>query len=343
MADTALQQSYREKAAAQQKTLAPVLIQTMAGLMPQIPDLLPPDITVEQFRSALFLELSGRPTLANCTQQSLRDSVIKAAMYGMLPGRDAHVLPFRGGKGGGTQATFVPNYFGICLALERTGKVKRAFAHPVYEGDQFELDYFADQYHHIPHAVLKHEPGNILFYYGAVLFKDGTAQVEVMTLEQIDAIRRRAPAHDSGPWQSDLVEMSRKTALKRVAKYVRLTPQMKEMFDDDEEREQADIPPERARQNIVDLFGDGNGNFGDAPAEAPPEAPGRMGVSGQTPQDLTSMWRQTLEAHWQEMPEPLRGQCKAIVDGEHAVSESEGLALAGAVLDVVDNPPVEGD
>ena len=34
MTDTVLQKSYREKAVAQQSTLAPVLVHTMAGLMP---------------------------------------------------------------------------------------------------------------------------------------------------------------------------------------------------------------------------------------------------------------------------------------------------------------------
>lgn len=269
MTDTVLQKSYREKAAAQQNALTPALVQTMTGVMPQLPELLPLDIPVEQFRAALYLELSGRPALATCTQTSLRDAVIKAAMYGLLPGRDCHILPFKNRKGGNTQATFVPNYFGICLALERTGKVKRAFAHPVYEGDEFELDYFADQYHHIPHAVLKREAGTIRFYYGAVLLTNGTAHVEVMTLEQIDAVRRRAPAHDEGPWVTDTVEMSRKTALKRCAKFVRLTPQLREMFEGDEARELDDIPPERHARNIADLYGEGP-----EPTAAQEEAPG---------------------------------------------------------------------
>lgn len=315
MPDTALQQIYRDKAATQQKTMAPVLAQTMAGLMPQIPDLLPPDISVEQFRSALFLELSGRPSLATCTQQSLRDSVIKAAMYGMLPGRDVHILPFKSQKGGGTQATYVPNYFGICLALERTGKVRRAFAHPVYEGDDFELDYFAEHYKHVPHAVLKREAGKILFYYGAVQLKDGSTHVEVMTLEQIDAIRRRAPAHDSGPWVTDTIEMARKTALKRCAKYVRLTPQMKEMFDEEDTRELTDISPERHTKNITDLFGDGAIDVTPSRASDQP------------------LWMDTLKAHVHEVPEPLRAQVQAVIAGETEVSYAEGEALSSAVLD----------
>lgn len=68
---------------------------------------------------------------------------------------------------------------------------------------------------------------------------------------------KRAPAHESGPWVTDRVMMCRKTAIKRVAKYVRLTPGQRAMLDEDAAREQDDIAPERHRQNVVDLFGEG--------------------------------------------------------------------------------------
>lgn len=325
MAESTLTKVYRDKAVAQQQTLAPVLVQTMAGLMPQIPDLLPPDITVEQFRAALFLELSGRQTLANCTTTSLRDSVIKAAMNGLLPGRDCHILPFKNRKGGTTQATFVPNYFGIALALERSGKVQRSFAHPVYEGDEFVLDYFAEEYHHIPYSVRKQEPGKVLFYYGAVKMKDGAVHIEVMSLEQIDAIRRRAPAHDEGPWVTDFDQMARKTALKRVAKYVRLTPQQAELMQSEEARELEDISEERHQKNITDLFGDGAGNYGASP---PP-----------------SIWRLSLTTHFDHLPEPLKEQCRVALE-DLETKESRGLELASAVMDWLDSqcpePGAEG-
>jgi phage RecT family recombinase len=234
------------------------MVQTMQGLMPHVPALLPPDITPEQFRAALYLELAGRPGLAECTQESLRDAVIKAATYGLLPGRDVHLLPFANRrKGGKKEATFVPNYFGVILALERSGKVRRAFAHPVQEGDEWGFDMFADRPVHRPAVTLGKAPGAVLFYYGAVMFTDGTCAFEVLSLDDIEAVMKRAPAHESGPWVTDRVMMCRKTAIKRVAKYVRLTPGQRAMLDEDAAREQDDIAPERHRQNVVDLFGEG--------------------------------------------------------------------------------------
>ncbi len=242
---------------AKRSALPPAMIQTMQGLMPAIPDLLPPDISTEQFRAALYLELSGRRELADCTQDSLRDCVIKAAMHGLLPGRDCHLLPFRTrGAGGRKTATYVPNYFGVILALERTGKVAKAFAHPVYAGDEFVIDYLADVYKHIPAVALGKAPGTLRFFYGCVRMKDGTTHIEVMDEAAIDAVRRRSPAHEHGPWVEDYLMMARKTALKRVAKYVRLTPEQAAFLSEDEAREQEDIPAARHQQNIVDLFGD---------------------------------------------------------------------------------------
>ena len=159
---SALDTVYKAKAETQQSALPVVMLQTMQALMPQIPALLPADISTEQFRAALYLELSGRHDLADCTPESLRECVIKSAMHGLLPGRDCHLLPFRNKRHGNKKtATFVPNYFGLILALERTGKVAKAFAHPVYTGDEFVIDYLGDIYKHIPAVALSKAPGTL--------------------------------------------------------------------------------------------------------------------------------------------------------------------------------------
>jgi recombination protein RecT len=269
--------------------LPEVLEAQLKALMPQIPLLLPPDIVPEQFRAALWLELSGRPSLLACSPESLRECAIKAATYGLLPGRDCHFLPFKTKDGGGPKtATYVPNYHGILLALERSGKVRRAFAHVVHEGDQWSFDMFADRPIHRPAVTLSKHPGKELFYYGAVMFKDGTCAFEVVSIEDLDAIRRRAPAHESGPWVTDRVMMNRKSALKRVAKYVRLTVEQRSMLDDDEAREREDIPPERHAKNVTDIFGDGGASGGYAhlrdTTQEPPEETREARTTSRAPQ-----------------------------------------------------------
>lgn len=255
--------------AQRKQDMLPVAVTDMVKVvLPDLKNLLPPDITLEQFRAAVWLELTGRWGLQECRPQSLRECIVKAATYGLMPGRDCHFLPFKSKRAGGQKdATFVPNYFGIILALERTGKVAKAFAHPVYTGDTFEVDYLADRFSHIPAQILGKEQGHIRFYYGCIRLKDGTAHIEVMTLAQIDEIKKRAPAHEEGPWVTDTVMMSRKTALKRVAKYVRLTPEQQQMLEDDTERERSDMSADHFHDTISILSG-GKDEYDQAQAAA---------------------------------------------------------------------------
>jgi len=233
------------------------LLALVQGLMPDVYRLLPPDISDDQFRAACWLEITGRRELHDCVMDSIRDSIIYAANYGLMPGRDCHFLPFKQKKYGGKKGSqCIANYFGILRTLDRSGKVRRAFAHAVHEGDEWGFDMFQDRPVHKPAVTLGKKPGKELFYYGAIMFLDGTCAFEVMTLEDLEKIKQRAPAHDSGPWVTDAPMMKRKTALKRVAKYVQLTPEQRSLLDLDDAREKDDIPPARHRQNIVDLFGD---------------------------------------------------------------------------------------
>lgn len=289
-------------------------------LMPDVSKLLPADIPFERFRAALWLELTGRASLKDCPPHTIRDAAIKAATMGFMPGRDGHILPFRNKRANNRQeAQWVTNYFGVCLALRRTGLVDDCFAHPVYEGDEFVFDYFAEKYVHIPYMVRGAEPGKVKFYYGAVKLKDAPPHVEPMSLDQIEAIRKRAPAHESGPWVSDYVEMARKTAMKRCAKYVRLPDATAAFFAEEEERDRDDIPPERHKKNVGDLFGDMAADAIDV-----------------TPTPTSSLWRETLEAHWESAPKDLKERCRVALENAET-PEHVGFALASELLDWLDS------
>ena len=111
-----------EKTSVRKADMLPAPVITLVqSLVPDCNTLLPADISSEQFRAALWLELTGRPALHTCYTASLRECVIKAATYGMLPGRDCHFLPFSEKNHKEKKATFVPNYSGVLRALYRTG------------------------------------------------------------------------------------------------------------------------------------------------------------------------------------------------------------------------------
>ena len=347
------------------------IVSLVQALVPDCNALLPPDITTEQFRAALWLELTGRPALHACYVESLRECVVKAAMYGMLPGRDCAFLPFGEKTRKEKKATFIPYYAGILRGLYRTGMIDNAFAEIVYSHDEFDLDYGRPQI--LIHKPPRKDRGVAEGAYSFLLMKGSSRpQVHYMDPDDLERVRRTAPAHDQGPWVTHPNEMKRKTALKNGAKYVQLTPQMLQMLEEDDARQLEDIPPERHRQNIVDLFGDTHGlpndlNFAreGGTVETPtttttpltpkkPEPAGEPASGQKQPTPKDARWKITLHEHREALgqmavsgvyDEDARERLTSLVERVDfalsplgGVKDPEGFDLAAAVLEWIEMP-----
>jgi recombination protein RecT len=64
-----------------------------------------------------------------------------------------------------------------------------------------------------------------------VTFKDGTKQSDVMTLAEINAVRKRSRAGGEGPWVTDYAEMAKKTVFRRLSKWLTLSPEVADALD----------------------------------------------------------------------------------------------------------------
>lgn len=283
------------------------LMQDLAAILPRCMTFLPTDVVPEVFQAALFLHLHDpKSQLRDCTPESVLECTIQAAQDGLLPGRDCFFLPFN--DRGRRKATYVQHYQGIIRVLERTGKVAKAFAHPVYSNDHFVVDYLTDTFSHKP--ALDHARSSILCYYGCVVLKDGTRHVEVLTLDEIEAVKRRAPAAEQGPWVTHPIMMSRKTALKRVEKYCQLTHQASEDEDATPLLAEAQI-----QAHVSDLFGGSPDqplvidHTASSHATLPPEPP--LFPERQTPKTRPGSAsvetdRDAISAIWEELPAKFR-------------------------------------
>lgn len=235
--------------------MPPALKAEIQTMLPTIGRLLPVDMPMEKFRAATWLHFRQMPVLlTDCWPDTVLECLVKSATYGLMPWRDCHFVPFKNKKRPGKKvATFVANYQGIQRVLDRTGKVAKSFAHPVYWRDVYEIDYLADIFSHRPASG---DRGQLRCFYGCIIMKDGTKHVQEMSLADIEAIKRRSPAHDDGPWQTDFVAMARKTALKQTAKYCNLSETVTTLLGDDDAREHTDIPQARITEHTGDMFGD---------------------------------------------------------------------------------------
>jgi recombination protein RecT len=96
----------------------------------------------------------------------------------------------------------------------------------VYKNDKFA-------YREGTKPVLEHEPmldgesGDPICVYSVAWIKGcAMPHIEVMTVGEVNSIRDRSRARDSGPWQTDWSEMARKTAVRRIAKYLPMSSEL---------------------------------------------------------------------------------------------------------------------
>ncbi len=84
----------------------------------------------------------------------------------------------------------------------------------------------------------RHPRGEMYAVYSTVTFKDGSKQTDVMTKDEVEAIRKRSKAGQSGPWVTDFNEMAKKTVFRRVSKWITLSPEVADALDKDDDKNQ---------------------------------------------------------------------------------------------------------
>jgi hypothetical protein len=67
--------------------------------------------------------------------------------------------------------------------------------------------------------------------------KNGSRQAVVMSLDEIEAIRRKSRSANDGPWVDHWNEMAKKTVFKRLAKWITLSPEIREQLQREDEFE----------------------------------------------------------------------------------------------------------
>lgn len=185
-------------------------------------------------------EFRQNPKLLECDQISLLAAVIKCAQLGLEPGNGlghVYLVPFFNTKAGRHEVNVIPGYRGLIELARRGGEVVSIVARIVYEADHFHLQYGDDEkIVHSPYLGAE-DPGKPVAVYAIARLKDGSNQREVMTMGQVDAVRRRG--NRNPVWDSDFDEMARKTVVRRIMKYLPLSSELSEVIAHDNEAQQA--------------------------------------------------------------------------------------------------------
>jgi recombination protein RecT len=208
---------------------------------------LPQHMKVERFVRVALTATLRQPELLQCTQESFFKAMLDLSMYGVEPdGRRAHLIPFnckikykdengvqreRWEK----QVQLILDYKGIAELVRRSGDVSYIHADVVYPNDDWDFAYGTNAFLKHKPCLERHPSHKLIAAYSFVKLKDGTEDFVVLGPSEIEKVRKRSKAADSGPWVTDYDEMAKKTAFRRHSKWLPLSPETKEAVERDDE------------------------------------------------------------------------------------------------------------
>lgn len=257
---------------------------------------LPKHMTAERFLRIATTATLRTPDLLNCTQPSLLNCLLQLSQYGLEPdGRHAHLIPYRNNKNNTTECTLIIDYKGLVALVLRSGMVASLHADVICDNDDFEYDKGFIVRHKID---FKQPRGKVYAVYCVCRLKDGTEKSEVMTRDDVESIRSRSKAGRSGPWVTDWNEMAKKTAFRRLSKWLPLSPEIHEAVNGDDDRLAESLPSnvipgtairtdQSKSDQLAEMLASRGGNDLDTAGEESNDNPGSGEESQIEPEGLT--------------------------------------------------------
>lgn len=205
----------------------------------QIEAALPRHMTPDRLIRTAMTSVQKNPKLLECHPVTLIGAIVQCAQLGLEPDDGtgkAYLIPFWNNKKGRLEAQFMAGYRGLVDLARRSGQITRFDARVVKEGDTFDYEFgLQPKLVHKPSTLPERMKQATTYVYAVGFFKDGgEPQFDVMTIAEVEAIRKRSKAKDSGPWETDYDEMAKKTVVRRISKMLPSSPELQQAVTLDE-------------------------------------------------------------------------------------------------------------
>ena len=202
---------------------------------------LPAHIPVARFERVVMTAIQNNLQLLEAPRRELFNACVKAAQDGLLPDGREGALVCRPSKGGGVTVTWQPMIAGIRKKVRNSGEIATWEVHAVYENDEFEYELGDNPF--IRHKPALHNRGKLVAVYSVATLKSGEKSRDVMTVDEINAIRDRSDAWKaykagkikSTPWATDYAEMAKKTVARRHSKVLPMSTDLDDLLRRDDE------------------------------------------------------------------------------------------------------------
>ena len=185
------------------------------------------------------------PKLLACTPASMYRAVLQCAQLGLEPGSllgHVYLIPRYSTKKKTFEVSVMPGYKGLMQLARQSDQITVLEAHEVLPSDKFEYQYGSSQFlHHIPAHIGKEE---LVFVWALARIRgESHPQFQVLDRDQIEAIRKCSAAANEGPWVNNYPEMSKKSVVRRLCKYLPTSTELATAVALDE-RQEAGLPQE---------------------------------------------------------------------------------------------------
>ena len=212
-------------------------------LASQLKMALPEHISVEKFQRVVITAVNKNADLVSADLLSLLTASVECAQDGLLPdGREAALVIYntnaaRKGqpKNWVKKVQYMPMIKGICKKAHNSGELPFLDMHVVHENDEF--DYELGLHPHLIHKPKLGARGELIGAYAVARTSQGSEYIEVMSKDEIEAIRLEASKSKSddgkpyGPWKNYYGEMARKTVLRRLSKRLPLSSDLARVIE----------------------------------------------------------------------------------------------------------------
>lgn len=196
---------------------------------------LPSYLTTDKMLSLALSEVRKTPKLLECDKISFSNAIVECAQLGLWPGTllgQAYLVPYK------DKCTLMPGYRGYIVLASRSGY--SVTAHCVYEND-IKYECILGSVERIIHIPADENRGKIKCVYAVAkseIIDKKTGEVKIiqkidhMTMDDLNKARRCSQCPDKF-WDKWPEEMYRKTVVRRLSKYLDLSPEFMRLCDID--------------------------------------------------------------------------------------------------------------
>lgn len=203
----------------------------------RISPILPTHLRFDKFVQIAKTELKRNPDLMRCTPQSFMGAIIKSFSLGLEPGGVlglSHLIPFFNRRANSYECQFIIGYKGMLDLAWRSGKINGIQCQVVYENDEFDYEYgLSPRLSHKPSSV---DRGELKYVYCCILLTSGGHIFEVMSKDEIDAIKKSSAgaSRSDSPWNSHYKSMAKKSVIRQLFRLLPISTELATAIDYDE-------------------------------------------------------------------------------------------------------------